>query len=260
MERHTMALTLEQLQEFKAKGFVVARGVYDADEVKAAAGWLDELKDSDGSENEIATYFEASPANGKTVLVRAEYLLGDHNQHMTSLFLKADVMDSLAALLGDEPLLFKDKANYKLPGCRSDLLHQDQAAGWGAYSDFFVTMLVAIDENRRDNAAVSFRDAGDHALNLRGPEWQVLSDEEPPFKPEADYRLVEAAPGDVVFFDCYVPHGSPANATDAARRNMYLTFNRKSDGDHRMAYYHDKWESYPPNTRADARDRSTFRV
>jgi ectoine hydroxylase-related dioxygenase (phytanoyl-CoA dioxygenase family) len=64
----------------------------------------------------------------------------------------------------------------------------------------------------------------------------------------------------VVFFDCYVPHGSPANNTDAARRNIYLTFNRKSDGDQRMAYYEDKWKSYPSNTRSEARDRSTFRV
>ena len=140
------------------------------------------------------------------------------------------------------------------------MLHQDQAAGWGTYSDYFITMLIAIDENRIDNAAVSFRDAGDHKLELRGPEWEVLSDEDPPFKPEHEYRVVEAQPGDCVFFDCYVPHGSPANDTDQPRRNIYLTFNRRRDGDQRMAYYRDKWENYPPNTRGDARDRSTFRV
>jgi ectoine hydroxylase-related dioxygenase (phytanoyl-CoA dioxygenase family) len=255
-----MALIDPQVSEFHEKGFVASRGLYSAAEVKVVSDWLDELKDSDGSENEIATYFEASPINGETVLVRAEYLLGEHNPAMTALFLKDEVVADLAKLLGDKPLLFKEKANYKLPGCRSDLLHQDQAAGWGTYSDFFVTMLIAIDDNRIDNAAVSFRDADDHKLALRGPEWQVLSEEEPPFKPEQDYRVVEAAPGDAVFFDCYVPHGSPANTTDSARRNIYLTFNRAADGDQRMAYYEDKWQNYPSNTRADARDRSTFKV
>jgi ectoine hydroxylase-related dioxygenase (phytanoyl-CoA dioxygenase family) len=255
-----MALNDSQVSEFHEKGFVASPGLYSADEVQAISDWLDELKDSDGSENEIATYFEASPINGETVLVRAEHLLGDHNPAMTALFLKDEVVAGLAKLLDDKPLLFKEKANYKLPGCRSDLLHQDQAAGWGTYSDFFVTMLIAIDENRIDNAAVSFRDAGDHKLALLGPEWKVLSEDEPPFKPEQDYRVVEAAPGDAVFFDCYVPHGSPANTTDSARRNIYLTFNRAADGDQRMAYYEDKWQNYPSNTRADARDRSTFKV
>jgi ectoine hydroxylase-related dioxygenase (phytanoyl-CoA dioxygenase family) len=255
-----MSLDDSQLSEFNEKGFTAVRGLYSAADIQAISAWLDELKESDGSENEIATYFEASPITGETVLVRAEYLLGGHNSAMTALFLKEETMEMLAQLLGDTPLLFKEKANYKLPGCRSDLLHQDQAAGWGTYSDFFVTMLIAIDENRIDNAAVSFRDAGDHHLALRGPEWEVLSEEEPPFKPEDEYRVVEAAPGDVVFFDCYVPHGSPANTTDSARRNIYLSFNRAADGDQRMAYYEDKWKNYPSNTRSDARDRSTFKV
>jgi len=255
-----MSLDKKQIQEFSNKGFVAEPGLFSADEIRHVAAWLDELRDSDGTDNDVATYYEASPINGETVLVRAEYLLGEHNPAMTQLLLKPAVLDALELLLGDEPALFKEKANYKLPGCRSDLLHQDQAAGWGAYSDYFITMLIAIDENRLDNAAVSFRDAGDHALELLGPEWEVLSSEDPPFQPEQEYRVVEAAPGDVVFFDCYVPHGSPANNTDEARRNVYLTFNRKADGDWRMAYYEDKWKNYPPNTRDDARDRATFRV
>jgi ectoine hydroxylase-related dioxygenase (phytanoyl-CoA dioxygenase family) len=255
-----MSLSNTQIQDFSEKGFVVASGLFGRDEIQRISVWLDELRDSDGMDNECATYYEESPISGETVLVRAEYLLGQHNPAMTQLFLKDDVLADLRQLLDDEPVLFKEKANYKLPGCRSDLLHQDQAAGWGAYSNFFVTMLIAIDENNLENAAVSFRDAGDHQLKLLGPEWKVLSEDEPPFEPQNEYCVVEAQPGDVVFFDCYAPHGSPANMTDAARRNIYLTFNRKADGDQRMAYYEDKWQNYPPNTRNDARDRATFKV
>jgi ectoine hydroxylase-related dioxygenase (phytanoyl-CoA dioxygenase family) len=255
-----MPLSDAQVTEFNDKGFTVVPGMFGAEEVQAASVWLDQLKDSDGTDNEIATYYEASPSTGETVLVRAEYLLGEHNPEITSLFLKDELMQAVAKLLGDEPKLFKEKANYKLPGCRSDLLHQDQAAGWGTYSDFFLTALIAVDENRIDNAAISFRDAGDHKLEMLGPEWEVLSPDDPPFKPGNEYRVLEAAPGDVVLFDCYVPHGSPANNTAAARRNIYLTFNRAADGDQRMAYYEDKWQTYPPNTRDDARDRSSFKV
>jgi len=255
-----MSVPASMVEDFNAKGFAVVKGLYSAQEVQQISDWLDELQRSDGTDNDIATYYEESPLNGETVLVRAEYLLGEHSPEMTALFLKPEIMAALEQCLGDEPQLFKEKANYKLPGCRSDLLHQDQAAGWGTYSDFFVTMLIAIDANRLDNAPVSFRDAGDHKHALLGPEWEVLSKDEPPFKPEDEYRAVEAQPGDVVFFDCYVPHGSPANTTDLPRRNIYLTFNRKADGDHRMSYYEDKWQNYPSNTRNEARDRNTFKV
>lgn len=255
-----MVLNEDQLGDFRAHGYVVLRKLYSPEEVQKLSVWLDELRDSDGTENEIATYFETSPTTGETVLVRAEHLLGDQSPQISNLLLKPDAVAALTEVLGDEPQLFKEKANYKLPGCRSDLLHQDQAAGWGTYADYFVTMLIAVDENRIDNAAVSFRRSKQHELRLLGPEWQVLSEDEPPFLPESDYEVVEAQPGDVVLFDCYVPHGSPANLSAAARRNLYLTFNRKADGDHRMAYYRDKWENYPPNTRNDARDRASFKV
>jgi ectoine hydroxylase-related dioxygenase (phytanoyl-CoA dioxygenase family) len=255
-----MVLNEKQLADFRVHGYVVLREFYSPEEVQRLSVWLDELRDSDGTENEIATYFETSPSSGETVLVRAEYLLGAQSPQMSDMLLKADALRVLTDVLGDEPLLFKEKANYKLPGCRSDLLHQDQAAGWGTYADYFVTLLIAVDENRIDNAAVSFRRNKHHELRLLGPEWQVLSEDEPPFQPETDYEVVEAKPGDVVLFDCYVPHGSPANLSGAARRNLYLTFNRKTDGDQRMAYYRDKWENYPPNTRDDARDRASFKV
>ena len=255
-----MPLNSSQVEGFNKRGFVIVPSLYNDQQVVQVSDWLVELERSDGSDNDIATYYEDSPINGETVLVRAEYLLGEHNLPMTELFFQRETLEILEQLLNDKPVLFKDKANFKLPGCRSDLLHQDQAAGWGAYADYFVTMLIAIDENRLDNAPVSFRDADDHVHKLRGPEWEVLSEDEPPFLPESDYRVIEAAPGDVVFFDCYVPHGSPANETDSPRRNIYLTFNRERDGDQRMAYYEDKWQNYPPNTRSAARDRSSFRV
>jgi ectoine hydroxylase-related dioxygenase (phytanoyl-CoA dioxygenase family) len=72
--------------------------------------------------------------------------------------------------------------------------------------------------------------------------------------------LLEADPGDVVFFDAYVPHGSPANTSGRSRRNIFLTFNRQSDGDMREEYYKDKWASYAPNRAEDARSEESYLV
>lgn len=91
-------------------------------------------------------------------------------------------------------------------------------------------------------------------------EWQPLTEDDPPYSPEEEYMLLEADPGDVIFFDPYVPHGSPANTSDRSRRNIFLTFNRLSDGDMRTRYYKDKWESYAPSESDDARPEDSFRV
>ena len=44
------------------------------------------------------------------------------------------------------------------------------------------------------------------------------------------------------------------------RRNIFLTFNRESDGDKREKYYRDKWASYAPNQADEARTDESFRV
>ena len=46
---------------------------------------------------------------------------------MSRLLLTKNTIDCLTGLFGEPPLLFKEKINYKLPGCRADKLHQDQA-------------------------------------------------------------------------------------------------------------------------------------
>jgi hypothetical protein len=63
----------------------------------------------------------------------------------------------------------------------------------------------------------------------------------------------------MIFFDAFVPHGSPANTGTRSRRNIFLTFNRESDGDKRARYYRDKWANYPPNQEGEARKDRSFR-
>ncbi|MBW7930415.1 MAG: phytanoyl-CoA dioxygenase family protein [Gammaproteobacteria bacterium] len=255
-----MKLTAQDIQDFRHHGYCVSRGFFDAGEVQEMSGYLDRLRTGTPAEGTEACYYENSPLTGESLLVRAEHILGEHNPGMTSLMLAPKVMDALAALLGEPAILFKEKVNYKLPGCRADKLHQDQAAGWGSYADFFVTMAIVVDPNRRDNAALSFLANGKYERALMGPEWQPLTEADPPYEPAEDYQLLEANPGDVIFFDCYVPHGSPPNSSDRQRRNIYLTFNRQSAGDLRQRYYHDKWAVYPPNRPGEARATASYRV
>jgi hypothetical protein len=58
---------------------------------------------------------------------------------------------------------------------------------------------------------------------------------------------VPTEPGDVIFFDSFVPHASKPNPSQACRRVLYLTYNRLADGDHRHRYFDDKRQSFPPD-------------
>ncbi len=253
-------LSQEQKTDFQKRGFIVLKNNFDNDVVDQLSIWLDELSQKAPDEGPEAKYYEKSPISEENLLVRAEYLLGGHNPEITDLLLNEKTLSCLEELFGEPPVLFKEKANYKLPGCRPDKLHQDQAAGWNAYTDFFISMAIVVDENRKDNAALSFMCSGNYDKRLMSDEWTPLTMDDPPYEPEDEYMLLEAQPGDIVFFDSYVPHGSPANTSESQRRNIYLTFNKASDGDLRQQYYDDKWKSYPPNQVSTARTDTSFRV
>ena len=257
-----MPLNEDQVQQFKEKGIIVAKGMFDAAAMQKVSAWADELQAKDPAPGEEAKYYENSVLTGDDVLVRIENVVGEEiNPEMTGLLISPEVIGCLTQLLGEAPVLFKEKINYKLPGCRADKLHQDQAAGWNTYTDFFITMAIAIDANREDNAALSFMTSGNYPHDdLMTEEWQPITETDPPYAPADEYTLMEADPGDVLFFDSYVPHGSPPNTSDRPRRNIFLTFNRESAGDMRARYYADKWASYAPNKAGDGRGAAEFRV
>lgn len=255
-----MSLSGAQVSEFRDKGFIVLKNFFDAAAVTRMSGWLDALQDKDPEDEGDAKYYETSSITGETVLVRVEHVLGDHNPGIEDLLQPPALIDGLTQLFGEPPVLFKEKVNYKIPGGRADKLHQDQAAGWSIYTDYFITMAIAVDRNTKENAALTFKSAGGHKHELITPEWQPISQADPPYEPAEDYSLIEAGPGDVVLFDSYVPHGSPPNTSSQSRRNIYLTFNRQSDGDMRARYYRDKWANYAPNDAGRARAEETYLV
>ncbi len=255
-----MFLAPEQIELFHRRGYIVIPGFFAADTVEAVSDWMDKLSKKDPASDEEAKYYERSPLTGESVLVRAEHIFGDFNVELAEKLMTPKAMGCLEELLGEPAVLFKEKVNYKAPGCRPDKLHQDQAAGWNAFCGFFVTMAMAVDENRKDNAALTFMSSGNYEKQLMTEEWKPITTDDPPYQPVDEYSLLEANPGDVIFFDSYVPHGSPANSSDRLRRNLFLTFNRVSHGDMRRRYYEEKWKSYPPNRIDDDRDSSSYRV
>ena len=68
------------------------------------------------------------------------------------------------------------------------------------------------------------------------------------------------SPGDVVFFNAFIPHKSSANFSNKSRIQVYLTYNKFSDGFFRKRYLKDKAISFPPNKLRDKNRKYLYKV
>jgi len=230
----------EDLAAFERDGFIMVRGMYNGTELQR---WVTELSKLPEVPGQAAFYYEDSLMNkGERVLSRIEQFV-EYHEELSSLIYGDKMMGRLRELLGEELVLFKEKVNFKLPGGSGFELHQDSQAGWESFSKYFMSVMVSVDENTVENGCLELA-AGLHKQGLLGEEWQPMSKED---LQGTELKKYPTEPGDVVFFDSYVPHGSAPNTTDQPRRNIYLTYNRATEGDFRAAYYKEKRKNLPPD-------------
>jgi hypothetical protein len=244
MSKTTTSSPVSEVEMFKAfhrDGFAVVPGLFDAETIEQISGWTDDLQSWPEVPGRWMMYFEPSLLHaGERVLQRN----GDK------------LRGAVSRLFGEPAVLFKDKINFKLPGGDGFKPHQDQQAGWSTYADLFITALVSIDTTTVENGCLELA-AGHHTRGLIGDEWTPLTSDE---MRRLGARPVPTRPGDMVFFDSYTPHASEANLTRERRRVLYITYNRRSAGDHRARYFADKRTSFPPDIERDPTRTYTFRV
>ncbi len=244
------------VETVRRDGFVVVPGLFDDDEIRRISAWTDELEAQPEVPGRCMKYFEPSLLRpGERVLQRIENFCPFH-AGFAALCDGDKLRGSASRLFGEPAVLFKDKINFKLPGGDGFKPHQDQQAGWSTYADLFITAMVSIDSTTAENGCLELC-AGHHTRGLLGEEWTPLT--------EDDMRRLGARPvptraGDAVFFDSYTPHASGLNLTGERRRVLYITYNRRSAGDHRVRYFADKRESFPPDIERDPTRTYTFRV
>lgn len=245
-----------QVAAFRRDGFVVVPAMFAADEMRRITAWIDEVQRYPEVPGRYMMYFEPSlVAPGARVLQRVENIYPYHR--MLAELIDGDRLRGAAGeLFGTPAILFKEKINFKLPGGDGFKPHQDQQAGWWNYAELFITALLSIDEATPENGCIDIA-AGHHRRGLIGAEWTPLGDDN---LAGVDLKPYPTKSGDVVFFDSYTPHGSGPNLTERPRRVLYLTYNRATDGDHRVDYYADKRKSFPPDIERDPDKEYKFRV
>ncbi len=246
-------LSERQISDFFRDGFVVFRQAFDAAEIERIEKWTRELAAKPEEVGKQWVFHEESRKEpGKDLICRIENITPFHPGF-------AELSETLKApvgqLLGEKAVLFKEKINFKMPGGDGFKPHQDSQAGWDQYADFFISVLVCIDEASLENGCLKMV-AGHHK---RGTfrMWEPLTDED---MEGMDFVPCPTKPGDIAFFDCFCPHASEPNMSDKIRRLYFATYNKLLDGDHMAQYYADKRKNYPPDIEREAGREYVFRV
>ena len=243
----------DQIDHFTENGFVAVPGAFDDSEIARIGAWADELASRPEESGKHWVYRERSLVDpGKAIINRIENF---SRHHAGFVELTQVLKHSAGQLLGEEAVLFKEKINFKMPGGDGFKPHQDSQAGWDAYASAFVNVLVCVDEADEENGCLQVA-PGHHRRGIIRA-WEPLTVDD---MADMDFVLCPTRPGDLVFFDSFIPHGSEPNLTRKMRRLYFATFNRRSDGDHLERYYADKFKSYPPDIDREPDKEYVYRV
>jgi len=246
-------LTKQHFDDFNRDGFVIVRGLYQGEELQEIISWTSEVAAYPEVPGQYMMYFEKSRRDpSQRILTRMEDIEPYH-RGFSRVFTSGKIPECVSQLFGEEAILFKDKINFKMPGGDGFKAHQDVQAGWDRYASLHITALVSIDASTPENGCLELA-PGHHKNGLIGESWKPLEED------ALKYVPVLTEPGDAVFFDSYAPHRSDPNNTMLPRRVLYVTYNRKSEGDQRRQYYDDKRKNYPPDCERVPGREYVFRV
>lgn len=218
------ALTEAQRQQFERDGYLVVGGLFDAHEISALREHFMALHEA----GPVPGYFNPKPLQetGGDLLAHYPRMLHPHRFDETSkrYLLDARLQSVLRELLGEEPLAAQSMFYFKPPGARGQALHQD---------DFYLKTApgsclaawVSLDKADRENGGL-FMVPGSHQTPLQCPHPADLSQsftiEEVDVPQGLETVPVDLEPGEVLFFNGSMIHGSTPNSSAERFRRSFI--------------------------------------
>lgn len=253
-------LSDEQVQSFFDTGLLVirAKDIWTPEEHKTLLDSVNEMDKWPDQAGKWMKYYEKNTLapDGSKILQRIENFT-QYNKGMDQLLNGEKLLGMVSSLFQERAVLYKEKINYKLPGGSGFAPHQDISAGWWMYGQtLHISALVTIDEAHEANGCLEVV-YGKHKDGKLAPDWKEIPQE---VCDQLKWVPTPTLPGDVVFFDSYVPHRSAPNRTDKPRRVLYATYAKLSEGDYRDKYYADKRLSFPPDIERDANKVYEYKI
>ncbi len=222
--RRPVHLTSDQLDHFETQGHLVIPGLYSAEDVALLNETFAEIH----RRGPVKGYFNPvseQEAGGDPLRMYPRIM----HPHRFNDIAKRYLLDSrlrpiLADLFGEEPLAAQSMLYFKPPTARGQALHQDNfylkvdpgtcIAAW-----------LALDVVDRENGGLEVV-PGTHKMDLFCPEEADTSvsftREYVPPPPDLEPVPVDMQPGDMLFFNGTLVHGSRPNTTPDRFRRSYI--------------------------------------
>jgi phytanoyl-CoA hydroxylase len=221
----TQILSDTDYQRFQDEGFAVVRGLFGQDEIGELNGEFTALREA----GPIPGHFEprATESSGPGDPLHS-YPRVMHPHQVNELALRYLTDARLAAvlerLLGEEVLAAQSMFYFKPPGARGQALHQDNFY-LRVEPGTCVAAWIACDEIGRDNGGLEVI-PGTHRMDVFCPEEAdaetSFAREYVPPPPGLAPVPVDMAPGDVLFFNGSLIHGSEPNAHESLWRRSLI--------------------------------------
>jgi aryl-alcohol dehydrogenase-like predicted oxidoreductase/ectoine hydroxylase-related dioxygenase (phytanoyl-CoA dioxygenase family) len=233
--RDEAPLEEEAREHYRSRGVLHRPGVLDEETLaalRAEAARLMHRGSLQRPENLRVEY--RAGASGGTVLTKLDPAT-DLGERLDAIARDPRILGPVRALLGDEPVLLKDKLIYKPSDHPGFGCHQDHA-NWTPFSPEALSVFVALDPAPLEAGPVEvFPGLHQQGLTLAGGEFRASRDTDTPTEVEALPLPLEA--GDLLLFHCLLPHRSGTNRSGRARRALLLTYSPAGSGDGFSAYY-----------------------
>lgn len=217
-----ITLTPDDLHFFETQGYLIVKNLFTPGEVSELKDHFMEL-----SETSIPGCFEpVMEGELDDPLKRYPRMMQPHKVSEVAMryMLDAKVLDVLRYLYGEEPLAAQSMFYFKPPGSRGQALHQDNFY-LKVEPGTCIAAWTAIDEADPENGGMLIVPKTNHD-EIYCPE---LADKNESFtkhyvKPPKDQKPVPAimAPGDVLFFNGNLIHGSYRNKSKTRFRRSFI--------------------------------------
>jgi hypothetical protein len=214
-------LNRSQRDSYSRDGFTIVRALFGQGDVSRLVDHYMRLRDQGFDTGEEIEH----RLKHDDPLRRWPRLMHPHRRDLVSKawLLDPRIREVLRSLMGDEPLAAQSMVYYKPPGSRGHALHQDQYF-LRVDPETCVAAWIALDPADEENGGMRVV-PGFGSLPLLCVEaaddtqsWSAITC---PLPEEAKAIAITLAPGDALFFNGWVPHGSlPNRSQDRFRRNL----------------------------------------
>jgi len=224
--------TLRVIREaYNRDGYYVLRNVFTEAEMEQLK---QEIKRLCRQHPELITFENAVDGSNRKVMHKISNFL-----ECSPLLMQAAqspyFLSVVSAIFGEDAILCTDKINFKQPGGRGFLPHQDMSGIWQKYMTNIISIFISCEAATVENGCLE--------IAPRQHKKGIMSEYMQPIEVTAAQALafdkLETAPGDMIIFDGFAPHQSAPNFSALGRSAVLFTYNKAAEGNFRPQFMKD---------------------